>query len=115
MQDLGGWSISFSRCKWISCGQGKGQGIHISGCFKIDSDFLFHRLIIFLSIFHLTPLIGIFKLNSFVGGANRIAFVLTGGAKVIRLRNDPTPELDGVPRYLIGISQCSIYLQPGLK
>lgn len=114
MRNIGEYWLRSSRCDLIPAAQG--QGLRISGDFKFKSVFFAAPPSqVYLRLFYQTPLIGMFTPNRFVGGGNGIAFVLTGGARVIRLRNDPTPELDGVPRYLIGISQCSIYLQPGLK
>jgi len=60
-----------------------------------------------------TPLLAMLGAPTFIGGEARLAFTLSDSTGVIALRNDPTPELDRVPRYRLGEDHPGAsYLQP---
>lgn len=62
-----------------------------------------------------TPLTSLLGALSYVGGERGVAFTVSSSSGVVELRDDPTPELDRAPNYVLGNQACSVFLQPGLK
>ena len=105
------WLVS-SVCEWIPFKDG--QGLRLSGPFKALRDVLGTTPSnVSLRLRYRTPLLAMLGAQTFIGGEAGLAFTLSDSTGVIALRNDPTPELDRVPRYRLGEDHPGAsYLQP---
>ena len=115
MQTLGDLWIKHSRCEWIPYTQG--QGLRLTGTFLkvVPGVFVSQPSKVSLRLRYRTPLTSLLGALSYVGGERGVAFTVSSSSGVIELRNDPTPELDRAPNYVLGNQEFSGLWQPGSK
>ncbi|PSS57178.1 hypothetical protein C6382_10980 [Pseudomonas sp. BBP2017] len=101
-----------STCSWIPFKEG--QGLRLSGPFNIEPGVLGTKpRTVSLRLWYRTPLTALLGAKTFIGGERGVAFTLSGNDGVVALRDDPTPELDRVPVYVLDAKQAgAYYLQP---
>ncbi|MDD2050853.1 hypothetical protein NPS47_25215, partial [Pseudomonas putida] len=101
-----------SSCRWIPAKEG--QGLRLSGPFSTESGVLgSHPRTASLRLWYRTPLTALLGVRSFIGGARGVAFTLSDSDGVVALQDDPTPELDRVPVYVLDANGAgAYYLQP---
>ncbi|WP_368491734.1 toxin VasX [Pseudomonas sp. Hg5Tf] len=101
-----------SSCCWIPAKEG--QGLRLSGPFNTEPGVLSTQpSTVSLRLWYRTPLIAMLGADTFIGGERGLAFTLNDSGGVVALRDDPTPELDSVPRYGLGADRPgAYYLQP---
>ena len=115
MQTLGDLWIKHSRCEWIPYTQG--QGLRLTGNFLkvVPGVFVSQPSKVSLRLRYRTPLTSLLGALSYVGGERGVAFTVSSSSGVVELRNDPTPELDRAPNYVLGNQEFSVLWQSGLK
>lgn len=115
MQTIGDLWIKNSRCEWIPYTQG--QGLRLTGAFLkvVPGVFISQPSKVSLRLRYRTPLTSLLGALSYVGGERGVAFTVSSSSGVVALRDDPTPELERAPNYVLGNQECSVFLQPGLK
>ncbi|MCH4871837.1 hypothetical protein EQV93_02065 [Pseudomonas sp. TMW22091] len=115
MQTLGDLWIKHSRCEWIPYTQG--QGLRLTGNFLkvVPGVFVSQPSKVSLRLRYRTPLTSLLGALSYVGGERGVAFTVSSSSGVVELRNDPTPELDRAPNYVLGNQEFSVLWQQGLK
>ena len=115
MQTLGDLWIKYSRCEWIPYTQG--QGLRLTGNFLkvVPGVFVSQPSKVSLRLRYRTPLTSLLGALSYVGGERGVAFTVSSSSGVVELRNDPTPELDRAPNYVLGNQEFSVLWQQGLK
>ncbi|MNI89931.1 hypothetical protein D3C73_1473980 [compost metagenome] len=101
-----------SSCCWIPAKEG--QGLRLSGPFNTEPGVLSTQpSTVSLRLWYRTPLIAMLGADTFIGGERGLAFTLNDSGGVVALRDDPTPELDSVPRYGLSADRPgAYYLQP---
>ncbi|MFK7606240.1 MULTISPECIES: toxin VasX [unclassified Pseudomonas] len=115
MQTLADLWIKHSRCEWIPSTQG--QGLRLTGTFLkvVPGVFMSQPSKVSLRLRYRTPLTSLLGALSYVGGERGVAFTVSSSSGVVELRNDPTPELDRAPNYVLGNQEFSVIWQSGLK
>ncbi|PSS48259.1 hypothetical protein [Pseudomonas sp. BBP2017] len=101
-----------STCSWIPFKEG--QGLRLSGPFNIEPGVLGTKpRTVSLRLWYRTPLTALLGAKTFIGGKRGVAFTLSDSDGVVALRDDPTPELDRVPVYVLDANGAgAYYLQP---
>lgn len=115
MQTLGDLWLKHSRCEWIPYTQG--QGVRLTGNFLkvVPGVFVSQPSNVSLRLRYRTPLTSLLGALSYVGGERGVAFTVSSSSGVVELRDDPTPELDRAPNYVLGNQEFSVLWRRGLK